>query len=545
MRSTMMETPLQIHRLLEHGSRLHADSQLVTATEDGSRTTTFAEAGRQAAGLAHALRALGIDGDQRVGTFMWNNAEHVVTYLAVPAMGAVLHPINIRLPGQQIVYTVADADDQVVIVDNSLVPGFTELLPHLPTLCHVVVNGPADLSPLRAAAPDGVQVHEWDTLLEGRPTTFEWPDVDENDAAAINYTSGTTGDPRGVAFSHRSVVLHALSVAVPDMFGLSAADQLLVVVPQFHVLAWGTPYTAIVTGTSLALPDRFLAPEPLAAFIAHARPNRGAGVPTVWGGLAQLAASAPEQVDLSSLEELVVGGSAMSASLMDTYDALGIRLVHAWGMTETSPLGALSRPPVGASAADARAYRLRQGTFPALVEARLTDPADEELPWDGESVGELEVRGPWITGSYLGGHDTDRFHDGWLRTGDVGHVTPDGYLQLTDRVKDIIKSGGEWISSVELEGQLMAHTAVAEASVVGVPDETWGERPLATVVLERGQSVTPEELRAFLADRVPRWQLPERWAFIEEVPKTSVGKFDKKALRAAYADGELDVTDQR
>jgi fatty-acyl-CoA synthase len=353
------------------------------------------------------------------------------------------------------------------------------------------------------------------------------------------YTSGTTGDPKGVVYSHRSIYLHALAISLPESFDLSANDRVLAVVPQFHVLAWGLPYVAFLTGASLAMPDRFLAPGPLAEFVAAARPNRAAGVPTIWQGLLQHVATDPA-ADISSLTEAIVGGSACPPALMDAYDERhGIALVHAWGMTEMSPLGTIARPPAGADPEQARRYRLTQGRFPAPVQARLVGPDGSALPHDGRSAGELEVRGPWITAGYYREDAPDKFHDGWLRTGDVGVISPDGYLTLTDRAKDVIKSGGEWISSLELENHLMAHPAVREAAVIGVPDERWGERPLATVVSTDGVSFT--ELRDFLADRVPRWQLPERWTRLPEVPKTSVGKFDKKELRQRHATGELDV----
>jgi fatty-acyl-CoA synthase len=354
------------------------------------------------------------------------------------------------------------------------------------------------------------------------------------------YTSGTTGHPKGVVYSHRSIFLHSFGVGLADGFALSSSDLVLAIVPQFHVLAWGLPYAGFLTGASLAMPDRFLAPEPLAEFIAAARPNKAAGVPTVWAGLIRHVEENPK-ADISSLVEAVVGGSACPPSLMEAYDRRGITMLHAWGMTETSPLGTHGRPPALATGADRMRYRLTQGRLVAPVEARLVGPDGDEVPWDGESVGELEVRGPWVTGSYYRDPDSDAFDEGWLRTGDVGSITPDGYLRLTDRLKDVIKSGGEWISSVELEGHLMAHPAVAEAAVVGVPDDHWGERPLGVVVPAPGSPAAPDELRGFLAERVADWQLPEQWAYVPEIPKTSVGKFDKKALRRAYAHQTLDV----
>ncbi|TDC54247.1 long-chain-fatty-acid--CoA ligase [Jiangella ureilytica] len=540
MTSTMMDVPLSVRRLLEHGATIHGGSRVVTATDSGPHEVRFRDIARGAARLAGALASLGVKPGDRVATFMWNNHRHVEAYFAVPAMGAVLHPLNIRLFPEQIAFIANHAADRVVIVDASLLPGFAKLLPALKSVRHVIVAGQADRAVLDGS---GVGVYDYETLLAAQHQTYDWPDVDERSAAAMCYTSGTTGHPKGVVYSHRSIYLHALAEAMPDVFDLSARDLLLTVVPQFHVLAWGLPYAAFGTGTSLAMPDRFLTPAPLAAFIAAAQPNKGAGVPTVWIGLLQYLEANPD-VDVSSLTEVVVGGSAMSETLMRTLDERGIRGLHAWGMTEMSPLGTFSRPPVDAADEDVDGYRLAQGRFVAPVEARLVGFDGDEVGWDGESVGELQVRGPWITGSYyLEKDDEDEhFDEGWLRTGDVGSVTPDGYLRLTDRARDVIKSGGEWISSVELEGHLAAHPAVVEAAVVGVPDETWGERPLATVVVKDGAEVDVAELREFLSSKVAKWQLPERWAVVPEIPKTSVGKFDKKIIRAAYAHDDLNVT---
>jgi fatty-acyl-CoA synthase len=547
MRSTMQDVPLQIRRLLEHGSTVHGGSEVITATDYGVRSASYAEVGRNAARLAGALRGLGIGPGDRVATFMWNNQEHLEAYLAVPAMGAVVHPLNIRLFPEQVTYVANHAEDQVVIVDRSLLPAFAKLLPDLKTVRHVIVNSSVGSSVGGGPTlPDGgVAVHDYTRLLSEQPDSYDWPDVDENQAAGMCYTSGTTGNPKGVVYSHRSVYLHSLGISLPDVLSVGASDRILVIVPQFHAQAWGLPYAAFLTGASLVMPDRFLAPEPLAAFIAASRPNKAAGVPTVWQGLADYL-DTHLHVDVSSLTEAIVGGSACPPSLMQTFENKhGISLLHAWGMTEMSPLGSLARPPAGVHGDKEWQYRLTQGRFPGPVEARLIGDGGTVVPHDGVSVGELQVRGPWITGTYYrddDGPDQSKFDDGWLRTGDVGTITPDGYLTLTDRAKDVIKSGGEWISSVELENHLMGHPAIVEASVVGVPDDKWGERPLAVVVLRDGsQQVTFDELRGFLSGKVATWQLPERWALIPEVPKTSVGKFDKKLLRKWHAEGELEV----
>jgi fatty-acyl-CoA synthase len=543
MRSTMMNTPLLVSRLLEHGRTVHGRAEVITWTADGPRRTSYADVGASAAQLAHALRDdLGVTGDQRVATLMWNNAEHLVAYLAVPSMGAVLHTLNLRLFPEQLIYIANHAEDRVVIVDSTLIPLLVGVLPHLSTVQHVIVVGGGDADGIRAAGGDRVTVHRWEELLAGRPTDFDWPELDENDAAALCYTSGTTGNPKGVAYSHRSIYLHSMQVCSAEAFGLGPKSTVLAVVPMFHAMAWGLPYAAFLSGASLLMPDRFLQAVPLAAMISAERPTLAGAVPTIWTDL--LAHLDANPTDTSSLGEVIVGGSACPPALMHAFsERHGIEIIHAWGMTEMSPLGSVSRPPAGVSDDDAWSYRYTQGRVPASVEARIVGPGGDVMPADGESVGELEVRGPWITSTYLGDAEPDpeRFRDGWLRTGDVGTLSADGFLVLTDRAKDVIKSGGEWISSVELENVLMGHPAVLEACVVGVPDERWGERPLATVVLREGASTGVEELRDYLASHIARWQMPERWAFIEAVPKTSVGKFDKKAVRARYAEGALSV----
>ncbi len=535
----MQEVPLSIARLLRFGATVHGTSTVSTWTGEGVRRATYAEVGSRAAQLAHALRELGVSGDDRVATFMFNNQEHLEAYLAVPSMGAVLHTLNIRLFPEQLVYIANHAQDQVVIVDGALIPLLAKVLPEMTTVRHVVVSGAGDRTPL--AIPT-VQVHDYDELIAAQPTTFDWPEVDETDGAALCYTSGTTGNPKGVVYSHRSIWLHSTQVCMTEGFGLTDTETVLAVVPQFHAMAWGLAYAAFMSGASLIMPDRFLQAAPLAAMIAAERPTFAGAVPTIWSDLLRhLDANGG---DVSSLREVVIGGSACPPSLMEAFwDRYGIRVVHAWGMTECSPLGSVSRPPATALSEESkRAYRISQGRLPAAVEGRLVGPDGDVVATDGESVGELEIRGPWVTASYYRDDDPEKFDDGWFRTGDVGVLTHDGFLTLTDRAKHVIKSGGEWISSVELENLLMAHPDVIEASVVGVPDEKWGERPLASVVLREGAAVDFEGLRSYLGEHVARWQLPERWAVIEEVPKTSVGKFDKKVLRRRFADGELDVT---
>lgn len=355
------------------------------------------------------------------------------------------------------------------------------------------------------------------------------------------YTSGTTGDPKGVVYSHRSIYLHSMQVCMTDGPGLAQGDRTLAVVPQFHAMSWGLPYAAFMIGASLIMPDRFLQPGPLAELIESERPTFAAAVPTIWQGLHLYLKHHPQ--DISSMREVLIGGAAVPPALMHAFENdHQISVLQAWGMTETSPLGSVARPPADSTGKKRWKYRYMQGRFPASVEARLIDDDGNPVPHDGIGIGELEVRGPWITASYYGVEAPDKFRDGWLRTGDVGSITHDGYLTLSDRAKDIIKSGGEWISSVDLENAVMGHPAVTEAAVIGVPDEKWDERPLVAVVLREDSDVTLDQLRDFLADKVAKWQVPENWAVIQTVPKTSVGKFDKKRLRADFHGGSLSIT---
>jgi fatty-acyl-CoA synthase len=543
VRSTMMDVPLTVAAIMRHGTTSYADSEVVTLTSSGARRQTYAATGARAAQLANALRQLGVSGDQRVATLMWNNAEHLEAYLAIPSMGAVLHTLNLRLDPQVIGYIADHAGDDVVIVDSTLVPLLAQVLPHAPAIRHVLVTDgedPGDFVPPAELVALGRPVHSYEALLAAQPDTFDWPELDERSAAAMCYTSGTTGHPKGVVYSHRSMHLHSMAVCMNGVFGISDADRVLPVVPMFHANAWGLPYAAVLAGADLIMPDRYLQPEPLVRLIEAERPTVAGAVPTIWNGLLQHIRA--HGGDVSSLRVVPCGGSAVPHALIEAYQKeLGVFIMQAWGMTETSPLGSVARPPAGLTEDEAWRYRDTAGRLMCQVEHRLVGEGGVVLPCDGEAVGEIEVRGPWVTGSYYKDDDPAKFRDGWLRTGDVGTVDPLGYVTLTDRAKDVIKSGGEWISSMELENLLMAHPEVTEAAVIGVADEKWGERPLAAVVVADGASVTAAELRAFLAERVPRWQLPERWCFIDEVPKTSVGKFAKTRMREAYARGDYQV----
>ena len=535
VQSTMQDAPLLISAILKHGATVYADSRVLTFDGEGVQEGTYGEVAERAARLANGLASLGVEPGDRVGTFLWNTQEHLEAYLAVPAMGAVLHTLNLRLFPEQLAYVIDHAQDKVVIVDGTVLPLLARVADQIPTVEHYVLIGDADTSVL-----GDVPVTRYEELLAGASADIEWPDVDERSAAAMCYTSGTTGNPKGVVYSHRSTYVHSLAEATGNAFGLSETDRILAVVPMFHANAWGLPYAGWFAGCDFLMPGRFLQAEPLARMIETWKPTIAGAVPTIWNDLLHHVDQNP--TDLSSLRVVPCGGAAVPLSLMQAFEERhGIRIVQAWGMTETSPLAAVAHPPKSAGPDEQWRWRAKTGRVSGGVELRIVGDDGSVLPWDGQAVGEIQVRGPWITGSYHLDPDPEKFMDGWLRTGDVATVEPNGFIQITDRSKDVIKSGGEWISSVELENALMGHPSVFEAAVVAVPDERWDERPLACVVLRPDAQATPDELCDYLSDKVARWWLPERWTFIESVPKTSVGKFDKKVLRKQYADDELEV----
>ncbi len=536
MLSTMQDVPLTTTGILRHGQAVFGDSEVLTYEGEGSSRSTFAEVASRAERLAGALSRLGVSIGDRVGTFCWNHQEHLEAYLAVPSMGAVLHTVNIRLFPDQLAFVINHAGDKVLIVDSSIAALLARVADRLETVEHLVVIGSHGAEPLADAMGKLISYEE---MIAAEDEGYGWPDLDERTAAAMCYTSGTTGNPKGVVYSHRSTFLHSLAVTSAATIGFNHTDRVLVIVPMFHANAWGAPYAAWLVGTDLLMPKQFLQAEPLSRIIATESPTVALGVPTIWNDLLRFGED--HELDLSSLRLVVAGGSAVPRSLIEAYsDRHGVPVLQGWGMTETSPLCALAAPPRDLAGLDELVYRSRTGRVVPGVEIRVVDGEGRELPRDGESVGEFEVRGPWVTEGYYRDPSPDRFHDGWLRTGDVGHLDDRGYMQITDRTKDVIKSGGEWVSSVEIENLLMSHPAVHEAAVIGVPDPRWDERPLACVVA-REQALDPATLREFLAPKVSRWGLPERWAFLDEVPKTSVGKFDKKVLRSRYAAGELKV----
>jgi acyl-CoA synthetase (AMP-forming)/AMP-acid ligase II len=538
MDSTIPDFPLTMTSILRYGTSIHADRVVSTATDDGFREISFGQVGERAAQLANGLHSIGVRGDQRVATFLWNTEEHLTAYFAVPCMAAVMHTLNIRLSDEQLAFIANDAEDQVVIVDMNLAAQLAAVLPKMPTVHTVIAIGPGDLDGLAAT---GKQVIRYDELLDAQPTEYSWPSIDEKSAAAMCYTSGTTGNPKGVVYGHRSTYLHTVALCSTNGLAVSESDCLLPAIPMFHANGWGLAIAALLAGADVVLPNRFLQGSRLLQMIEDRKVTFAAGVPTIWTDVLHCLEANPER-DISSLRIILSGGSAVPEYLMDVYqNKFGVPLTQLWGMTETSPIASVARSRAGAEPIEAWKWRLTQGRPIFGVEMRIVDDDGDVLPSDGEAVGELEVRGPWVTGGYYRGRDAEKFADGWLRTGDVGRIDAHGYVTLTDRAKDVIKSGGEWISSVELENHIMGHPDVLEAAVVGVADERWQERPLAAVVLKDDATVTASELRDYLRDKVVRWWLPERWTFVDEVPRTSVGKFDKKVIRSRYSDGAYDV----
>jgi fatty-acyl-CoA synthase len=521
MHGLMMDRPLLIRDVAERAERLFGDREIVSRTHGDVERSSYGDVVRRARRLASSLERLGVEPGDRVATFGWNSRRHLELYLAVPSMGAVLHTLNIRLFEDDLRFIVEHAGDKVICLDASL----AEAMPHFDGVEHEVLMPDAD------GQRDGAL--EYEQLVEDGDEGFAFPDLDERTAAAMCYTSGTTGRPKGVLYSHRSTVLHSIGANQADGLGLREVDSVMPVVPMFHVNAWGLPYAAATSGSRLVLPGPRMTPGDLGELIEAEGVTVAAGVPTIWQGMLRLH-PAP---DLSSLREVICGGSAVPEALIRGFDeTFGVPIVQAWGMTETSPLATVSRMPPDPPQDEDERYALRatQGRVVPLVDFRI----------DEQGGGELQVRGPWVTAGYYedDSDETKITDDGWFCTGDVAELTDRGYINLVDRTKDLVKSGGEWISSVQLENAVMAHPDIVEAAVVAVHDEEWGERPCACVVRREGSDVDADAVRDFLTERVAKWWVPDRIEFIDEVPKTSVGKFDKKVLRRQLAE---DPTSER
>src|SRR2546421_3986249 len=528
----MQDYELSLQHVLWRIERLHQKREVVTKRDEGIHRITYGEMVPRINRLAGALKQLGVKPGDRVATLAWNNSRHLELYYAVPCMGAVLHTLNLRLFPQHLEFIINDAEDKVLFVDQTLLPLLKPLLGKVPSV--KTIDLMAEGAP---PATDGMpQMLDYEELLAAESESYPWPKLSERMAAAMCYTSGTTGNPKGVVYSHRSQFIHTMGVLQGDNLGLTENDVLLPVVPMFHANSWGLPYAAGMAGSKVVFPGRFSADAKSIVELAEQEDVTFlAGVPTVWLILANYLKESGKR--LPKVKTVVCGGSAVPRSLMETMDSVGLRILHAWGMTETSPLGSVARVAAGTKPEDELRLRLTQGRVAPGVEIRISDPATgEELPWDGVAFGEIQVRGPWIARGYHNGYDPGKLtEDGWFRTGDVAKIAPDGYIQIVDRTKDVIKSGGEWISSVELENAVMAHPKIIEAAVIGLPHVKWDKRPVAYAGAKpevKGQG-TQAEVIDFLKDKVAKWWLPDEVRFIDEVPKTSVGKFDKKVLRAS------------
>lgn len=565
MLSTMQDVPLSLSRILEYGSSVHGETIITTwGGADGSEIAeqTFASVGARSAALAHALRdSLGITGDQRVATMLYNCAEHMEAMFAVACMGAVFNPLNKQLMNDQISFILNHSEAEVIIADPRMAEQLSEVIAECPKVRAVIFIGPNDFSEAAAFLPEEIKTYSYEALLDGRSTHYDWPEQDERTAAAICYSTGTAGPPKGVVYSHRSLYLQSLSLRTTDSLAVEHGETFLCCVPIYHVLSWGVPIAAFMSGTPLVLPGPDLSAPTLARIISTTLPRVAHGVPTLWIQLmVHYLKQPPERM---SLREIYVGGSAVPPIVITMWEQrYGVDVVHVWGMTETSTVGTVSRPPSGVSGETRWNYRVSQGRFPASLEYRVVNDGQVMASTD-RNEGEIQVRGPWVTASYFhsaseqeGGlastfrddhvEEFDELFtaDGWLRTGDVGSVTSDGFLSIQDRARDVIRSGGEWIYSSQLENLIMATEEVVECAVIGFPDDKWVERPLAVTLLYPGiepTRETAERLRDQLRDRLPNWMLPEYWTFVNEIDKTSVGKYDKKDLRSHLRNGDFEV----
>jgi fatty-acyl-CoA synthase len=532
MKSTMMSCPLLLTSMLERAGKLFPQTGIVSARPDGSRHRyTYRDLHRRARQLAAALQAHGIGGGARVATLMWNQHEHLEAYFGVPAIGAVLHTLNLRLHPDELVYIANHAQDRVLIVDDTLLDCLAQIRAEVNfERVLVVEHGSSQL-------PPGAESYE--SFLAGGSGEPDYPALDEEDAAAMCYTSGTTGSPKGVLYSHRAIALHSLGISLPDQLNFSFHDTVLPAMSMFHANAWGFPYAATMNGSRQVFPGRNLQPEALLDLLQDEQVTLTGGVPTVWLAVLNALDCHPGRWKLAPGLRIVVAGSAAPESMFRRFDKIGVRVVQPWGMTETTPLATVSTPKPHMkdwTENERYAVRAKQGLPLPFIEARAVSD-ERETPWDGETAGELQVRGPWIANSYYRLDLNDKWTgDGWFRTGDVVTIDADGYIKITDRLKDLIKSGGEWISSVDLENALVAHDDIQEAAVIAVPHPKWQERPLAVIVPKDGAKLDPSELRAFLERRFARWQVPDAFVFVNELPHTSTGKLLKSKLRQEFGD---------
>jgi len=534
---TMQQTPLLLWRLLDRGAWITPNEEIVSATNSGSHRLTYAEAATRARQLASALKEHGIGIGDRVGSFMWNHHRHFEMYQAVPSMGAVLHTLNIRLGPKDLEYIINHGNARVIVVDDDLLPLLEPLAPRLPSVELYIVSSESG---------------EWDTTITGAigyedfirrgADDFSWPELDENAPLGLCYTSGTTGNPKGAMYTHRSTYLHTMAEAMTDTMGMSGTDTVFGIVPMFHAMCWGLPYTATMLGAKQVYPSRFMQPERLLDLMAAEAVTLACGVPTIWQGVRNAVEAEPDRWDLSNLERVLCGGSAPPASLLRWYwDVLGVEMIQAWGMTETNPLAVVSRRIAKRAhrqlSIDEQFANVRKtGLLEPGLEIEIVDDDFKPLPHDGTSFGELLIKGPWIASEYHADSQPDKFRDGWLLTGDVARIDPEQYLIITDRSKDLIKSGGEWISSVDIENHICALSGVLQAAVVAQPHPKWDERPVALVVKSAAGGLTEDDVMRHCAESFAKWQLPDEVLFVDQLALTSTGKLDKKVIRGDLSD---------
>jgi len=544
----MQKTPLLMHRLMDRGAMLQPDVEVMTATADGVRSQTMLETRNRAHQLAHALNDAGIRIGDRVASFMWNGARHLEAYHAVACMGAVIHTLNIRLPACDLEYIINHAEDRIIIVDADVLPLLEKLAGKMPTVEKIVVAAEPGFENWSTTLPNAIDYEEF---IRGKPTKYNWPEIDENSPMGLCYTSGTTGKPKGVMYTHRGNYLHTVSIAMTDVMGLSATDTLLGIVPMFHANAWGLPWVATMLGMKQVYPHRFMVPEHLARLIADCDVTISAGVPTIWQGVKAIIEANPGKYKFNALTRLTCGGSAPPPSLIEWYwDELNVEMVQGWGMTETSPLATISRRTgkrkhLGMSDAERAANQAKAGLPIPGLEIEIFDDKWNVLPHDGKAFGELLIKGPWICSEYFNNPQPDKFHNGWLVTGDVAKIDAEGYVIITDRSKDLIKSGGEWISSVDLENHIVGLQGVAQACVVAHPHPRWDERPVALVIRKPGSEVTAEDVIRHCEQKFAKWQLPDDVLFVDAIPLTATGKMDKKVVRAKLQEDGYQLPDQR
>jgi fatty-acyl-CoA synthase len=540
MQGLMMDMPLLISDLIRHAERHHASGEIVSKTvEDGKlHRYTYREAAARSQKLANALKSLGVSMHDRVATLAWNGFRHFEVYYAVAGSGAVIHTINPRLFAEQIAYIANHAEDKVVFFDLSFAPLVEKLAPQLKSVRHFVAMTDRARMP-KARIPNLLCYEE---VLEQAKAGFEWPSFDERTAACLCYTSGTTGNPKGALYSHRSTILHAYAAALPDALGISARDVILPVVPMFHVNAWGLPYSCALTGAKLVFPGQHLDGKSLHQMFESEEVTMSAGVPTVWLGL--LNYMREQKLRFTTLKRVVIGGSACPPAMIRAFqDEFGVQVLHAWGMTEMSPLGTsgtLKAKHAKMGKSEREALQAKQGRAIYGVDLRVVGEDGKELPWDGKAIGDLHVRGPWVINGYFKGEGGNPLRDGWFPTGDVVNIDPEGYIQITDRSKDVIKSGGEWISSIDLENIAIAHPAIVEAAVIGIPHPKWDERPIVVAVKKPGEEVSKADLLKFYEGKIAKWWMPDDVVFVNELPHTATGKLSKLQLRQQFKDYRLD-----